>query len=190
MLALAKIPGVYVPSFYDVTYLPDGRVQAITPNRPGIPARVTKAIVKDMDAYEPPKNFVVPIVGAVQDRACVEVLRGCVRGCRFCQAGQIYRPFRERSPQMISDCARELCRNTGYDELSLTSLSTSDHSRLEEILDALNSWAEADHVSLSLPSLRVDNFSQSLVEKTTKVRKSGSDLCCGSRHPTLARCHQ
>src|SRR5699024_7830061 len=85
----------------------------------------------------------------------------------------IYRPFRERSPQLISDCARELCRNTGYDELSLTSLSTSDHSRLEDILDALNSWAEADHVSLSLPSLRVDNFSQSLVEKTTKVRKSG-----------------
>ena len=170
---LAKLPGVYVPSFYDVTYLPDGRIQAITPNRPGVPACITKAIVKNMDDYEPPKNFVVPLVGAVQDRACVEVLRGCVRGCRFCQAGQIYRPFRERSPRQISDCARELCRTTGYDELSLTSLSTSDHSRLEEILDRLNAWAEADHVSLSLPSLRVDNFSQSLVEKTTKVRKSG-----------------
>lgn len=173
LLELAKIPGVYVPSFYDVEYMPDGRVASIMPNHPGVPAKITKAIVKNMDDYEPPKNFVVPLVGAVQDRACVEVLRGCVRGCRFCQAGQIYRPFRERSPQIISDSARELCRNTGYDELSLTSLSTSDHSRLEEILDALNSWAEADHVSLSLPSLRVDNFSQSLVEKTTKVRKSG-----------------
>lgn len=173
LLELAKIPGVYVPSFYDVVYLPDGRIGSVKPNRPGVPARITKAIVKNMDDYEPPKNFVVPMVGTVQDRACVEVLRGCVRGCRFCQAGQIYRPFRERSPKLISDSARELCRTTGYDELSLMSLSTSDHSRLEEILDELNAWAEADHVSLALPSLRVDNFSQSLVEKTSKVRKSG-----------------
>ena len=173
LAALAGIPGVYVPSFYDVRYEEDGRIRAVTPNRPGVPARVTKAIVKDMDSFPPPENFVVPIVGTVQDRASVEVLRGCVRGCRFCQAGQIYRPFRERSPELISSCARTLCANTGYDELSLMSLSTSDHSRLEEILDRLNSWAEADHVSLSLPSLRVDNFSQSLVEKTSRVRKSG-----------------
>ena len=170
---LAEIPGVYIPSFYDVSYLPDGRIESVRPNNPHAPEKITKAIVKDLDSFVPPENFIVPMIGAVQDRACVEVLRGCVRGCRFCQAGQIYRPFRERSPKLISDSARALCRNTGYDELSLTSLSTSDHSKLEEVLDRLNAWAEADHVSLSLPSLRVDNFSQSLVEKTTKVRKSG-----------------
>ncbi|MDD4850227.1 MAG: TIGR03960 family B12-binding radical SAM protein [Gemmiger sp.] len=170
---LAQIPGVYVPAFYDVHYLPDGRIEAITPNRPGVPATVTKAIVKDLDAFAPPKSFVVPMVGAIHDRASVEVLRGCVRGCRFCQAGQLYRPFRERSPELISEAARALCHNTGYDELSLTSLSTSDHSQLESILDKLNAWATCDHVSLSLPSLRVDNFSESLLQKTTQVRKSG-----------------
>lgn len=170
---LAKIPGVYVPSFYTVEYEPDGRFKSIRPNRRGVPAAVTKAIVKDLDSIPPPRDFVVPMVGAVQDRACVEVLRGCTRGCRFCQAGQLYRPFRERSPKVISEGARTLCRNTGYDELSLSSLSTSDHSRLEETLDAINEWAPAEHVSLSLPSLRVDNFSQSLLKKTTRVRKSG-----------------
>ena len=173
LLRIARIPGVYIPAFYDIEYYEDGRVKSITPNEPGIPAVITKAIIKNLNDFAPPTNFVVPMVGAIQDRASVEVLRGCVRGCRFCQAGFLYRPMRQRDASLLNKAAQDLCANTGYEELSLSSLSTSDHSQLEELLDDLNGWAPKEHVSLSLPSLRMDNFSQSLIEKTTKVRKSG-----------------
>ncbi|WP_418972749.1 TIGR03960 family B12-binding radical SAM protein [Allofournierella sp.] len=170
---IARIEGCYVPSFYDVSYQPDGRIASILPNDPAAPAVVTKAIIPDMDSQKLPTNFVVPMVGAVHDRAQIEVLRGCVRGCRFCQAGFLYRPMRQRSADKLNAAARDLCGNTGYEEVSLTSLSTSDHSQLEQLLDEMAPWVEKDHVSISLPSLRIDNFTESLIEKTTKVRKSG-----------------
>ena len=170
--ATARLDGVYVPSLYDVTYHEDGTVAAITP-KDGAPAKVTKRIVHDMDKSYFPVKTIVPSTEIVQDRVTLELFRGCIRGCRFCQAGFLYRPMRQRDASLLNKAAQDLCANTGYEELSLSSLSTSDHGQLEELLDDLNEWAPKEHVSLSLPSLRMDNFSQSLIEKTTKVRKSG-----------------
>ena len=168
----AQIQGVYVPAFYDVTYNEDGTVKAYTPTH-GAPATVKKRNMMDMDKSYYPKDFVVPLIDVVHNRISEEVLRGCIRGCRFCQAGFLYRPMRQRSADKLNEAARQLCDNTGYEEISLTSLSTSDHSQLEPLLDDLLTWTKDEHVSPSLPSLRIDNFSESLVEKTNRVRKTG-----------------
>ena len=132
-----------------------------------------KRIISDMDKVYYPDNFVVPFTEIVHDRAVTEVLRGCIRGCRFCQAGFLYRPFREKSAESICRQSKALCENTGYDELSLASLSTSDHSDISEILSRLIDYTEKNKINLSLPSLRIDNFSEELLEKIKKVRKSG-----------------
>ncbi len=168
----AQIEGVYVPQFYHYNYKEDGTIDHIDVTD-GAPAIVKKRIIKDMSKVYYPDNFVVPFTEIVHDRVSVEVLRGCIRGCRFCQAGFIYRPFREKSTDAICAQTRELCENTGYDEVSLASLSTSDHSDIDNMLTKLIDYTEGERVNLSLPSLRVDNFSESLLEKIKKVRKSG-----------------
>lgn len=168
----AKIDGLYIPSLYDVEYNEDGTIKRYIA-KDGAPDVIRKRIIKDFDNVFYPDDFVVPFSDIVHNRAAVEVLRGCIRGCRFCQAGFIYRPFREKSTDKISSQARCLCENTGYEELSLLSLSTSDHSDIGNMLTELLGYTEGEHVNMTLPSLRVDNFSEELLEKIKKVKKSG-----------------
>lgn len=170
--AAAKIEGIYVPSLYEISYHEDGTVKSITPLE-NAPAKIKKRVITDMNQVYYPEQIVIPFIEPIHDRISVEVLRGCIRGCRFCQAGFLYRPFREKSAEVICQQGRTLCENTGYDELSLSSLSTSDHSEIEQILDQLLEYTDKKHVNLSLPSLRIDNFSKSVLEKVTTIRKSG-----------------
>lgn len=169
----AKIEGFYVPSLYEVSYLEDGRIREYRPKYEDVPARVRKRIVKDMDAVVYPEKLVMPYIETVHDRIVLEVNRGCIRGCRFCQAGMVYRPIREKSPETLCRLAKCLYENTGYDEISLISLSISDYSRIAELTDALLAWTDDAHVSLSLPSLRIDSFSKELMEKVSSVRTGG-----------------
>ncbi|MEE0674275.1 MAG: TIGR03960 family B12-binding radical SAM protein [Ruminococcus sp.] len=168
----AQIEGVYVPSLYEVSYNDDGTVKAYTPTH-GAPAVVHKRLMKKMDESYYPDNFVVPLVEIVHDRAVQEIFRGCIRGCRFCQAGFLYRPVREKSVETINSQCRALCENTGYDEVSLSSLSSSDYSQIVPLLEKLNTWSGDEKVSISLPSLRVDGFTDDIMNKIKTVRKSG-----------------
>ena len=168
----AQIEGVYVPSFYDITYNEDGTVDHIT-SHDGVPAKVTKRIVRDLDAAPFPTNPIVPSTEVVQDRVNLELFRGCIRGCRFCQAGHIYRPIRAKKPETLIYQGIETLKNTGYEELTLLSLSSSDYRQLQEVCDGLLEYCEERSISISLPSLRADNFSMELMDRLQRVRKSG-----------------
>lgn len=170
---IAQIEGVYVPSLYNVLYYEDDTIMDVLPNCPEAPDTVKRRIIRDLDSADFPEDIIVPYVGTVHDRIMLEVFRGCVRGCRFCQAGFIYRPVRERSYEKLVQLAKSSVEKTGYDEISLVSLSTSDYSSLPDLCNNLIEFTEAEKVNLSLPSLRVDNFSLGLMEKVSKVRKSG-----------------
>lgn len=172
LIAASKIEGVYVPSLYDVEYNEDGTIKSFTALE-GAPQKVSKRIMMDLDNTYYPDTFVVPLVEIVHDRAISEIFRGCIRGCRFCQAGFLNRPVREKSPDTILNQCRTLCDSTGYDEISLSSLSSSDYSDIVGLLETLTQWSDKSGVSLSLPSLRVDGFTDDIMNKIKTVRKSG-----------------
>ena len=170
--AARTIEGIYVPSLYEVSYNEDGTIKEYKPKYDDIPKTIRKRIMTDMDKSYFPKKVVMPYIETVHDRVMLEVFRGCIRGCRFCQAGIIYRPVREKSPEVLNEHAKCLFESTGYDEISLTSLSISDYTELEALTDMLLEWTDENMVSLSLPSLRVDSFTKELMDKIASVRSS------------------
>ena len=171
--AAKSIEGVYVPAFYTVSYNDDNTIKTVSPLHDDIPSKIKKRIIKDMDSAFYPENLLVPNIEIVHGRIMLEIFRGCTRGCRFCQAGMIYRPIREKSIEKLLELADKIFKATGYEEMSLSSLSSSDYSKLGELLDELNEKHSSNMTSISLPSLRLDNFSVEMAEKVQKVKKSG-----------------
>ena len=173
LVKAANIPGIYVPAFYDVTYQEDGTIASFAPNRPDVPEKIQKQVVVHMEeGYHAISKPVVPFIKATQDRVTLEIQRGCIRGCRFCQAGMIYRPTRERDVETLKASAREMLKNTGHEEISLSSLSSSDYSQLKELVEFLIDEFQDKAVNISLPSLRIDAFALDVMSKVQDIKKS------------------
>ena len=170
--AAAQIPGIYVPQFYETQYNADGTIKIFFPTEEGVPAVIKRQVDTDMDSAPYPAKPVIPYVRATQDRVVLEVMRGCIRGCRFCQAGMVYRPCRQKSLDVLKKYAVEMLENTGFDEISLSSLSTSDYEELPEFLDFLIDECEKRKINITLPSLRIDAFSLDVMSRVQDVKKS------------------
>ena len=169
----SHIKGFYVPSLYNVEYNEDGTIKVFEPKFEDVPKRVEKRVVEDLNTSYFPLKPIMPYIETVHDRIMLETFRGCIRGCRFCQAGMVFRPVREKNAQVLNEQAKEIYKNTGYTEISLTSLSISDYSCLHEATDLLLDWTNEKKVNLSLPSLRADSFTKELMRKVSGVRSSG-----------------
>ncbi|MBR4807231.1 MAG: TIGR03960 family B12-binding radical SAM protein, partial [Lachnospiraceae bacterium] len=171
LLEAANIPGIYVPELYSVNYDDNGRIDSFLPTSDGIPVKIRKQVAEDLSSAPYPQKPVIPYIQATQDRMTLEIMRGCIRGCRFCQAGMIYRPLREKNVEILKEYAREMYKSTGHEEISLSSLSSSDYSCLKELVYFLIDEFEGKGVNISLPSLRIDNFSLDVMSKVQDIKK-------------------
>ena len=183
----AEIEGIYVPSFYNVTYKEDGTIESFLPNNPHAKEKIKRVVAADMSQTTYPLKPVVPFIKVTQDRAVLEIQRGCIRGCRFCQAGMVYRPTRPRDIYMLKETARAMLKNTGHEEITLSSLSSSDYNELEEIVTFLIDEFHTQGVNISLPSLRIDAFSLDVMSKVQDVRKDRKSTRLNSSHSAKSR---